>query len=43
MQDLAVAIRDAFDAARRRLEDHARELRRQVKAHERLARAGEET
>lgn len=33
-EDLAVAIRDAFDAARRRLEDHVRELRRQVKAHQ---------
>jgi len=32
--DLAIAIRDAFDAARRRLEDHVRELRRDVKAHE---------
>src|ERR1035437_391070 len=32
--DLAVAIRDAFDAARRRLEDHLRELRRDVKVHE---------
>ena len=37
-EDLAVAIRDAFDAARRRLEDHVRELRRQVKAHEEAAR-----
>ncbi|HYB90510.1 MAG TPA: HPF/RaiA family ribosome-associated protein [Candidatus Binataceae bacterium] len=33
VDDLAVAIRDAFDAARRRLEDHVRELRRQVKVH----------
>jgi cold shock CspA family protein len=32
--DLAIAIRDAFDAARRRIEDHLRELRRDVKAHE---------
>jgi ribosomal subunit interface protein len=32
--DLAVAIREAFDSARRRLEDHLRELRRDVKAHE---------
>ena len=32
--DLAIAIRDAFDAARRRLEDHLRELRRNVKVHE---------
>lgn len=32
--DLAVAVRDAFDAARRRIEDHLRELRRAVKVHE---------
>jgi len=32
--DLAVAIREAFDSARRRLEDHLRELRRDVKSHE---------
>ena len=31
--DLAVAIREAFDTARRRLEDHLRELRRDVKSH----------
>jgi len=31
--DMAVAIRDAFDAARRCLEDHLRELRHDVKAH----------
>jgi cold shock CspA family protein len=37
--DLAVAIRDAFDAARRRVEDHVRELRGQVKAHEEAPRA----
>ncbi len=37
--DLAVAIRDAFDAARRRIEDHARELRGQVKTHEEAPRA----
>lgn len=28
-----MAIRDAFDAARRQLEDHARRHRRQVKVH----------
>jgi cold shock CspA family protein/ribosome-associated translation inhibitor RaiA len=33
-EDVYVAIRDAFDAARRRLEDYARELRGDVKAHE---------
>jgi ribosomal subunit interface protein len=38
-EDLAVAIRDSFDAARRRLEDHVRELRRQVKDHEEPAHA----
>jgi ribosomal subunit interface protein len=32
--DLAVAIREAFDSARRRLEDHLREMRRDVKSHE---------
>ena len=31
--DLAVAIREAFDSARRRLEDHLRELRHDVKTH----------
>jgi ribosomal subunit interface protein len=33
-QDVYVAIRDAFDAAQRRLEDHARRQRGAVKAHE---------
>ncbi len=33
-EDVYVAIRDAFDAARRRLEDYARRQRRQLKAHE---------
>jgi cold shock CspA family protein/ribosome-associated translation inhibitor RaiA len=33
-EDVAVAIRDAFDAARRQLEDHHRHLQGQVKAHE---------
>jgi ribosomal subunit interface protein len=31
--DLAVAIREAFHSARRRLEDHLRELRHDVKTH----------
>jgi len=31
--DLAVAIREAFDSARRRLEDHLRELRGDMKYH----------
>lgn len=33
-EDLYVAIRDSFDAARRRLEDYARKQRGQVKTHE---------
>ncbi len=33
-EDVYVAIRDAFDALRRRLEDYMRRHRRQVKAHE---------
>lgn len=33
-EDVYVALRDAFDAARRRLEDYVRRLRRQVKTHE---------
>ncbi len=33
-EDVYVAIRDAFDAARRRLEDSARRHRRQLKVHE---------
>ena len=31
--DLAIAIREAFDSARRRLEDHLRQLRHDVKTH----------
>ncbi|MFO1435803.1 MAG: HPF/RaiA family ribosome-associated protein [Gammaproteobacteria bacterium] len=33
-EDVYVAIRDAFDAARRQLEDYAREVRGSVKTHE---------
>ncbi len=33
-EDLYVAIRDAFDAARRQLQDHARRQRGEVKSHE---------
>ena len=33
-EDILVAVRDAFDAARRQLEDHARGTRGDVKAHE---------
>lgn len=33
-EDIYVAVRDAFDAAYRRLEEHARRLRGAVKAHE---------
>jgi ribosomal subunit interface protein len=32
-EDVLVALRDAFDAARRRLEDYAREQRGDVKRH----------
>jgi ribosomal subunit interface protein len=32
-EDVYVAIRDAFDAARRQLEDCVRQMRRQVKTH----------
>ena len=32
-EDLHVAIRDAFDAVQRQLQDHAREMRGDVKAH----------
>ncbi|HIC82219.1 MAG TPA: HPF/RaiA family ribosome-associated protein, partial [Kiloniellaceae bacterium] len=32
-EDVYVAVRDAFDAARRRLEDHARRKAGKVKAH----------
>ena len=38
-EDVYVAIRDAFDAAQRRLEDHARRQRGAVKAHEPRPRA----
>jgi ribosomal subunit interface protein len=33
-EDILVAVRDAFDAARRQLEDHARDARGDVKFHE---------
>ncbi len=33
-EDVYVAVRDAFDAASRQLEDHARVVRGEVKAHE---------
>ncbi len=33
-EDLAIAIRDAFDAARRKLEDYARRQRGDIKHHE---------
>jgi ribosomal subunit interface protein len=38
-EDLYVAIRDAFDAARRRLEDYARRQRGEVKSREESPRA----
>jgi ribosome-associated translation inhibitor RaiA len=33
-EDVYVAIRDAFDAARRKLQDHARKQRGEVKRHD---------
>src|SRR5215469_947285 len=33
-EDIYVAVRDAFDAARRRLADHARRIRGDVKSHD---------
>ena len=33
-EDMYMALRDAFDAARRQLDDHAREQRGEVKHHE---------
>ena len=33
-EDMHVAVRDAFDAVRRRLEDHVRRMRGKVKVHE---------
>ena len=37
-EDVYVAVRDAFDAARRRLEDYARRHSRRVKAHDEAPR-----
>jgi cold shock CspA family protein len=34
LRDLPVVIRDAFDAARRKLEEHVRRTRREVKSHQ---------
>jgi ribosome-associated translation inhibitor RaiA len=39
-EDAFVAVRDAFDAARRQLEDHARRMRGEVKSHARKRGAG---
>jgi len=39
-KDIAVAIRDAFDSARRQLEDYVRRQRGSVKAHETAPPAG---
>jgi cold shock CspA family protein len=38
-RDVGVAIRDAFDSARRQLEDYVRRVRRAVKVHEGLPHA----
>ena len=42
-EDVYVALRDAFDVAKRQLEDYARKLRGDVKTHEprRTAKSGE--
>lgn len=32
--DVYIALRDAFDAAKRQIEDYARKMRGQIKAHE---------
>lgn len=32
-EDVYVALRDAFDAARRQIEEHAQKMRREVKHH----------
>lgn len=39
-EDVYVALRDAFDAAKRRLEDYAHKIRGDIKTHE-ARRAGE--
>jgi len=39
-EDIYVAVRDAFDAARRRIEDHLRKTRGEVKRHAEPAAAG---
>lgn len=42
-EDVYVALRDAFDAAKRRLEDYAHKMRGDIKTHEpRRANTGEE-
>ena len=33
-EDVYVALRDAFDAAKRQLEDYARKIRGDIKSHE---------
>ena len=42
-EDVYVALRDAFDAAKRQLEDYARKMRGDVKKHETWRRVGEST
>ena len=39
-EDVYVALRDAFDAAKRQLEDYARKIRGDVKTHEPSGRLG---
>jgi len=33
-EDLSIAVRNAFDSARRKLQDHVREMRGDIKKHE---------
>jgi len=40
-EDVYVALRDAFDSAKRQLEDYARKIRGDVKTHQPKRRAGE--
>ncbi len=41
-EDVYVALRDAFDAAKRKLEDYARKLRGDVKTHQTVRKSGGE-
>ena len=39
-EDVYVALRDAFDAAKRQIEDYARKIHGDVKKHERMNKQG---